>query len=142
MGKELDLPLIHRRVTQVNTTPGIIHLQFLPGRIFTVLCEINHRVTRYSSLIQSNLEWKAKTDHTILSFIVLNADNIPETLLTVPNHKTHVYIHIYKLTGPKSVTSRTELKAHYLKYIDEVLHPFTVPIHMQSTVMPLLITIE
>lgn len=131
MRKELDLPSIHSRVIQVNTILGIRLLQILPRpQISNILSnEINYRVRhtrpRYSNLIHSNLEWKTKTAHTIMFFNVWNneAINIPETVLTAPWHRTHVHAYVDKLTGPKSIASKTELKAHYLKYIDDILHP-------------------
>jgi len=132
MRKELDLPSVHSRITQVNTILGIrlLQIQSKPQISLALSNEINCRVRhvrrpRYSNLIKSNLEWKAKTAQTILSFSVWNNDfiNIPEATLTSPWHRSHVNVHIDKLTGPKSMTSITELKGHYLKYIDEILHP-------------------
>lgn len=62
-----------------------------------------------------------KLPKLILNFSVENIDaiNIPEATFAAPWHRSHVYVHIDKLTGPKSMTV-TELKCHYLKYIDEI----------------------
>ena len=131
MRKELDLPSIHSRVTQINTILGIRLLQLLPRPqiSYALTNEINSRVRRarprYSNLLHSNLEWRVRTAQTILNFNVWNLEalNIPELKLSAPWHKTHVYVHIDRMSSSKSMISTTEQKAHYLKYIDEILHP-------------------
>lgn len=65
MRKELNLPSVHSRITQVNTTLGIRVLQLLPKTTDRLCFEINyslcHARSRDSNLKQANLEWKAKT---------------------------------------------------------------------------------
>lgn len=58
--------------------------------------------------------------------------NTPEITLTGPWHRTHVFVHVDKLTGSKSMTS---IRAHDFRYIDIILHPphGTSPPHSLAT---------
>lgn len=104
------IPLMKLHVTKLATyLPNPAKHRILPrSRISTVLryidnYKVRHARLRYSSLIHSNLEWKAQT-----AFSVRNTEavNIPETVLTGPWHRTHVYVHVDRSVGPKSMTSK------------------------------------
>lgn len=102
--------------------------------------EINYRVGHAQQHLYSNLKvqlrMEGKTAQTILSFNVWNIDamNITETTHTAPWHRLHVNFLSDKLRGPKFVTLVTEFRGHYLKYVDEILHPLhgTPPLTIYS----------
>lgn len=119
MRKELHLPSILSRITRQHQTRH----QTSTVSIQTTNFPCTARRPRYSYLIK----WKVKTAQTIFSFSVWNNFiNIPEAALTSPWYRSHVNVHIDKLTGLKSVNSVTELRGHSLRYIDEILHPLMV----------------
>ena len=131
MRKELDIPSIHSRITQINTLLGVKLTQLLskPNISQSLLTELGSNVRanrpRQARPSYTKVGWVARTAELILRFHVWNTDplNIPRIRLTAPWHRTHVHVHIDKTPIPKVQYSTLDLREYYVKYIDWVLNP-------------------
>ena len=131
MRKELDIPSIHSRITQINTLLGVKLTQLLskPNISQSLLTELGSNVRanrpRQARPSYTKVGWVARTAELILRFHVWNTDplNIPRIRLTAPWHRTHVHVHINRTPMPKVQYSTLELGEYYVKHIDRVLNP-------------------